>query len=159
MMDEFHMRSYIDRLEKDRSKLLQKNVDLECQIAKLNADIKNLTATNEKLTKLFRTPPSKYPKDITSKPHHNYREEDKLIDEIAAVYDDIRTGVGFLFVVIGIVCFLAIVISWMIERIDVIHPVIYVAILISVVVQLLISLSPSKEYLKKVLRLHRAYKK
>lgn len=159
MMDEFHMRSYIDRLEKDRSKLLQKNVDLECQIAKLNADIKNLTATNEKLTKLFRTPPSRYPKDSISKPHHNYKEEDKLIDEIAAVYDDIRTGVGFLFVVIGIVCFLAIVISWMIERIDVIHPVIYVAILISVVVQLLISLSPSKEYLKKVLRLHRAYKK
>ena len=161
MMDEFHMRSYIDRLEKDRRKLLQKNVDLECEVVQLKATVKNLTATNEKLTKLFKTPPTKYSKqvdEINTKPRYDPKEDEKTIDEIAEVYENIKSGVGFLFLILGVVCFLAIVISWMVERVDVIHPIIYGVIIMSIIVQILITLSPSKEYFKKILRLNKSYK-
>lgn len=162
MMDEFHMRAHIERLEKERTRLLKKNVDLECEITQLKNEIKNLTTTNEKLTKLFKIPPYQYQKklnEINAKPHHDSKEDESTIDEIAEVYENIKSGIGFLFMVIGIVCFLAIVISWMVERIDVIHPVVYGTIVMSIIVQILIELAPSKEYFKKMLRLHNSYTK
>ena len=165
-MDEFHMRSYIERLEKDRSKLLQKNVDLECEIVKLKDTVRALTETNEKLTKLFKISPVHYPKkleEINTKPatcHKHLNKEDELtIEEIAKIYEDIKSGVGFLFFIIGIVCLLAILLSWMVERIDVIHPVIYGLVILSAIVQVIVVLVPSKEYFKKTLRLHKSYTK
>ena len=154
MMDEFHMRSYIDRLERDRTKLLQRNVDLECEVAKLKSTIDRLNAF------IKQHPPPKN-RELIRNTIKLKREDtsDTVIDEIAKMYDDIKSVIGFLFIIIGTVCLLSIIIAWIIERLDVIHPIIYVLFIMSILVQLIIIVSPSKEYCKKILRLKKEYKK